>query len=137
MSLEIVHGISHVPDLTYTISICNNGADSGMKNLRLLLIGIIICGMALALWTLQQDSTSQAQSDPHSMRSLIEDLSARGRPMVFTFAEPVAPNVTIHETTGQDLRIGDDFLCISEPWNDGRRYRCIPYSNVVSVSFVD
>ena len=32
--------------------------------------------------------------------------------------------------------IGADYVCFSEPWNDGARQRCTPFSNVVSFTFL-
>ena len=103
---------------------------------RLIDIGLILGIVFLGLWLLPKESL-QSQQSTENMRVMIQDLTARGKQMVFTFAEPVAPNLTIYETNGQDLRIGDDFVCISEPWNSDRRYRCTPYSNVVSITFTD
>lgn len=99
---------------------------------------ILFCGLALlAGWFMQQTPATSAQQDADTMRVLIEDLSVRGKAMTFTFVEPIAPNVTSRETSGDDVQAGDDYVCFSEAWNSGQRFRCTPYSNVISVTFLD
>ena len=105
---------------------------------RLLLIGIAVAVLLSGMWLLlQSPAPSQAQDPPQTMRLLIEDLIARGEPMQFEFAEPIAPGFTFRESNGSDLTVGDDFACFSEPWNNGQRLRCTPFSNIVSISYID
>ena len=108
-----------------------------MKRMQFILLVLLGLAMLVVVWMEHQPTTTSAQGPVETMRALIQDISARGKVMVFTFGEPIAPNVTVRESNGQDLQVGDDYICFSEPWNDGRRFRCTPYSNIVSVSFLD
>jgi hypothetical protein len=108
-----------------------------MKRMQLILLVMLGLALLVAVWDRQAPPTINAQASPETMRTLIQDVSARGKVMVFTFGEPIAPNVTVRESNGQDLQVGDDYICFTEPWNDGRRFRCTPYSNVISVTYLD
>jgi hypothetical protein len=109
-----------------------------MKRMQFILLILLALIMLIAvMWMEQQPATTSAQGPSETMRALIQETSAQGKVMVFTFGEPIAPSVTVRESNGQDLQVGDDYICFSEPWNDGRRFRCTPYSNIVSLSFLD
>lgn len=82
-------------------------------------------------------ATTNAQVQPTTMRGLIEDLINRRVTVRFEFAEPIAPNERFRDVNSINLQIGDDFVCFIEPWNDDLRYRCTPYSNVTSVTFIE
>jgi len=101
----------------------------------LLVAALLLGGGMLAL--LQAPASSQAQNTPQTMRLLIEDLINRDIPMQIEFAEPIAPGFTFRESDGTDLTVGDDYVCFSEPWNDGLRQRCTPFSNIVNISYLD
>lgn len=98
---------------------------------------IILAALVLVLAT--ADLPAAAQSASGNMRELLE--ANRGGTITIQFAAPVVGGETLitlpDEATKRTLAdVGADYLCLSEPWNNGFRTYCTPYSNVVSVSYI-
>ncbi len=107
-----------------------------IKKLALTLVGLCILVLGAGLFMLLDDATT-AQPDGGNMQARIQDLSARGLTMTFFFAEPIAPNITFRDVTGANLMVGDDHVCFAEHWNDGLRWRCTPFYNITSLTYIE
>ncbi len=110
-----------------------------LKSLLLTLFALVSATVALtALYA--RPTTAQDAVPPQTMRQLIESLVESESAFTIEFALPLVsgertwafPDARSRRTVGQ---VGDDFVCFSEPWNDGRRSRCTPFSNLVSLVY--
>ena len=104
---------------------------------RLVVFAVIVLALALAL-VMQTQQPTAAQTDPTQMRTLLERLSRDGTAFTIQFAAPFIAGETLVGLPGDARRlaeIGDDYLCISQPWNDGSRVSCTPYTNIVGITF--
>jgi hypothetical protein len=100
----------------------------------ILLLGIIVAGILLA------GKPTTAQDSAAGMRALLERLNRENTGMMMQFDKPFAGGETLWRVPDQAARreiaeIGDDYICFSEPWNNGQRIHCTPYSNIVNVSY--
>jgi len=103
----------------------------------ILVAAAVLLTLALVWGQMRTPAPSQAQTPPDTLRLMIEDLITSGTRVEFEFAEPIAPGFTFRESTGADMTVGEDYVCFSEPWNDGLRYRCTPFTNIVTISYLD
>lgn len=107
-----------------------------MRNL--VLIGLIVLALVFALVVSSQQPTA-AQTDPTGFRALLDRLHTAGASFTIQFAAPFIAGETLLSLPDANRRltdIGDDYLCISQPWNDGSRVHCTPYTNIVGVSYM-
>lgn len=103
------------------------------------LIGLMVLMLAAALMLTSQQPTT-AQPKPVNFRALLERLNTEGSRFTIQVAAPFIAGETLlslPDTARQLSDIGDDYLCVSQPWNDGSRTYCTPYTNVVSISFIE
>ncbi len=106
---------------------------------RILSVPLLI---ALALLLVALLSSATAQTDPAPADTLPALLQARLRTqpdalLVVTLTTPLSNGQSLLSSADWVLRVGADHLCFGEPWNDGLRQHCTPFSNVASVSFVE
>ena len=99
----------------------------------------LIAAVILALIALPRQTTTAGES-PASMRALLESRMADGASVTLQFERPFLGGETLltlpdAEFDRQLFSVGEDYLCVSEPWNDTRRLHCTPFANVVSASF--
>jgi hypothetical protein len=80
---------------------------------------------------------SASQSTPDRFRELIEDLNGRSVTFTVYFAQPIATTERSRSFSDQTLRLGDDYFCFYELWNNQDRYHCVPYTNIVTITFVE
>ncbi len=100
-------------------------------------------GLALALLTLavlrvpavESETTTDSKS-PADLRALIETYVEQGHTLSLHFHEPLFPGESFAEVSAGRVYAGDDYVCITEGWNDDTRHRCTPFHNLISVSFV-
>jgi hypothetical protein len=104
-----------------------------MTAVLLLTLVLLVAAVFTALHTSRPVS---AQADDPTMRSLIESLIAQDASISFEFAEPLVPGNKTTVIRGGSVRVGTDYVCLVEVWNQDTRYRCTPFDNLVSVSFV-
>ncbi|PJF21510.1 MAG: hypothetical protein CUN56_10725 [Phototrophicales bacterium] len=103
------------------------------RKYEFLLLLLIVGGV---IWH-QQPSTN-AQPATSSMQTMINTLVDDNVLMTFTLREPLAPNLNTFDVRGAGVRAGVDHVCFSEPWGDNQtRWRCTPYSNVISLTYVE
>ncbi|HEX2907167.1 MAG TPA: hypothetical protein VHO69_09930 [Phototrophicaceae bacterium] len=107
---------------------------------KLLLVGAVIGVIAfLLLILLPAPQSAGAQTNPAGLRALLERLNTAGSTYTIQFAAPVAAGETLWTLPDPNRRLtelGDDYVCFSQPWNDGNRIHCTPYSNIVSISYL-
>lgn len=94
--------------------------------------------IAIFALILVNQSTTDAQPAPDSMQTMINALVDDNVLITFTLRDPLAPNLNTFDVRGAGVRAGTDHVCFNEPWGDEQiRWRCTPYSNVISLTFVD
>ncbi len=76
-----------------------------------------------------------------NLRGLLETLTSGETQVTIQFGIPLTGGertwIVPDKNAGRQIaEIGDDYVCFSEPWNNGVRRRCTPLSNVVSISYV-
>lgn len=82
-------------------------------------------------------ASQQLQPAPDRFRSLIEGTSAAGKGFTIEFAVALSTGERRRDFTHEPLRVGDDYFCFGEPWNDGLRFNCTPFANIVSLTFLE
>jgi hypothetical protein len=84
-------------------------------------------------------SPVRAQDSTTTFQTRLQELASQKTSFSVEFAKPLVSGESVW-TIPQDGyslgEVGDDFVCFSQPWNDGQRQRCTPFSNIVSVSFL-
>lgn len=101
----------------------------------MIIVGIVaVLLLALAVMVSAQ-AISVRQGD---FITLIQEMSAQGKPMTFLFDRPITGTTTTLSTDSAQASIGADYVCFAAPWNDGEvRQYCTPFSNVISVTFTE
>lgn len=100
----------------------------------MMMIGIAAVLLALAVMVSAQ-AIAVRQGD---FVTLIQELSAQGKPITFLFDRPITGTTTTLSTDSAEASIGTDYVCFAAPWNDGEvRQYCTPFSNVISVTFTE
>lgn len=103
--------------------------------LAVLLLAALLITALLALTA----ASTAAQPPAANLRAFIERLDAKGAPFTVHFKAALPGGDTflaLPDAGGKKLaELGDDFLCYSEPWNNTRRTRCTPFSNILSLSY--
>jgi hypothetical protein len=110
------------------------------RRLPLLIVtAALIAAAVLALIALPRQSATAGEG-PASLRSLLESRMADGASVTLQFERPFLGGETLltlpdAEFDRQLFSVGEDYLCVSEPWNDTRRLHCTPFANMVSASY--
>lgn len=100
----------------------------------IMVIGIAVVLLALAVMVSAQ-AINMRQGD---FVTLIQELSAQGKPITFLFDRPITGTTTTLSTDSAQASIGTDYVCFGAPWNDGElRQYCTPFSNIISVTFTE
>ncbi len=110
-----------------------------INTIRVILSVMLIAVAALVLALATAGLPASAQGSAADMRALLE--ASRAGTITIQFASPIVGGETLltlpDEALGRTLAdVGADYLCLSEPWNNGFRSYCTPFSNVVSVSYI-
>lgn len=102
---------------------------------RVLLLGIVAALVLIVVALVSAQAINRRDGD---FLTLIQDLSAQGKPITFLFDRPITGTTTTLSTDSAQASIGADYVCFSTPWNDGEvRQYCTPLSNVISVTFTE
>lgn len=105
-----------------------------LRELIIVMIGfVLIAGAALAASTFQQESLPTTDQ----FRGLIEDLRERGATFSVEFAASLPTGERSRSFSTEPIRVGDDYFCFGEPWNNQTRYHCTPFVNIISVTFTE
>lgn len=84
-----------------------------------------------------ETSTRAQQQSPDHFRLLIEDLRTRSVSFSMEFAASLPTGERSRNFTTDPIRVGDDYFCFGEPWNNQTRYHCTPFDNIISVTFTE
>jgi len=102
---------------------------------RMFLFGIVAAVALIAVALVSAQAIKQRDGD---FLTLIQNLSAQGKPVTFLFDRPITGTTTTLSTDSAQTSIGADYVCFATPWNDGEiRQFCTPFSNIISVTFTE
>jgi hypothetical protein len=90
----------------------------------------LLAGAAVAAGSIQQQA-----SPTERFRGLIEELRANGTAFSVEFAASLPTGERSRTFSTEPIRVGDDYFCFGEPWNNETRYHCTPFDNIISVTF--
>ncbi len=81
------------------------------------------------------------EAAPTHFGELIATAKANGKAITFDFIVPLVTGERVwtlpDETAKRGISaVGADYVCFSEPWNDGSRERCTLFSNITSITFL-
>jgi hypothetical protein len=79
----------------------------------------------------------QLQPGPDHFRALIEDLSTSGQGFTVEFAGSLPGGENRRDFSTEPIRVGDDYFCYGEPWNAGFKFHCMPFTSIISVTFLE
>jgi hypothetical protein len=106
---------------------------------------VVVLGLLVAVVSAQTATptaaTSPNEAAPSHLGELITSAKASGKTVTFDFIVPLVTGERVwtvpDDTTKRSISaVGLDYVCFSEPWNDGSRERCTPFNNVSSVTFL-
>jgi len=106
----------------------------------LLLISLLAAIVLLiASWSNQATAQTSAAQD---MRTMFLNLTRSSAPITILFDKPLVSNESMWtlpdtEANRSIAEVGADYVCFSEPWNHTTRNRCTPFSNIISVSYIN
>jgi hypothetical protein len=108
---------------------------------------VVIVAAGVALNALQSRQTPGIQAQPSAQavnaasterfRGLIEDLHGRGVGFSMEFAASLPTGERSRTFSSEPIRVGEDYFCFGEPWNNATRYHCTPFANIISVTFTE
>jgi hypothetical protein len=101
---------------------------------RVLIALFLITVVTVALVAASAAAQTRRDGD---FATLILSKLEQGQKVDFLFAQPITG--TVRTVSSQDTRVtmGSDYVCFGTPWNDGTREYCVPFSNIVSVTFLE
>ncbi len=113
------------------------------------LIGVLlILGILVAAVSAQTETPTPSPAPARvraaaasTMADLLNEAIISETHITFDFIVPVVTGERVwtlpDEGTGRIISaVGADYVCFSEPWNDGSRERCTPFSNISSITFL-
>ncbi len=112
----------------------------GFTGVLMLLAAIILTSIAVLVTIGRTDMTGDAQAAPTTtshLQTLLTDLNTRGVEYTLLFAAPLATGETRRSFQHAPIRVGEDYFCFGEAWNDGLRYHCTPFANLISVTYLE
>lgn len=107
---------------------------------RILSVPLLMICAALLLVALLPRAAAQTDSAPADSFAALLQTRLRTQPdalLVVTLTTPLTNGQSLLSSDTWSLRVGVDYLCFGEPWNDGTRQHCTPFSNVAAVSFAE
>lgn len=107
-------------------------------------IALLTLGVLAAVVSAQTPAPSAAvlnQTASSGFGELITSAQASGKAITFDFIVPLVTGERVwtlpDETAKRNISsVGSDYVCFSEPWNEGSRERCTLFSNITSVTFL-
>ncbi len=102
---------------------------------RIALFALVAAVVLVAVAWVSAQAINQREGD---FLTLIQNLSAQGKPVTFLFDRPITGTTTTLSTDSAQASVGADYVCFATPWNDGEvRQFCTPFSNIISVTFTE
>ncbi|MBL8153719.1 MAG: hypothetical protein JNM70_06010 [Anaerolineae bacterium] len=102
---------------------------------------IVVAALLILVGMAARPATASTEPPTAGLTKLLSDLAASGKSVTIEFAVPLVSGertwiIPDTNRSRQMVQVGTDFVCFSEPWNNGTRNRCTPFSNIVSVSYI-
>ncbi len=116
-----------------------------IKSLTLITILLLALGLIVVMVSAQTAAPTVAanfdEEVPNHFGELIASAKADGKAISFDFIVPLVTGERVwtlpDETAKRSISaVGSDYVCFSEPWNDGSRERCTLFSNITSITFL-
>lgn len=108
-----------------------------MRRQLVVLLLFVIAGLAVYAAGSAAQAPGPGLDFAPNLYTLLGNLREADSAVTLNFAEPMMDGNRSVTVNAQAITAGVDYLCYSEPWNDGLRYHCTPYNNVVGFSFID
>lgn len=107
----------------------------------LLILGILVAAVSAQTATPTPAAIADHAAAPDSMADLLKATITNEQKVTFDFIMPVVTGERVwtlpDEGAGRVISaVGADYVCFSEPWNEGSRERCTPFSNISSITFL-
>lgn len=107
----------------------------------LLILGVLVAVASAQTATPTPAPANERIAAPSNMAELLNTLIANEQAVTFDFIVPVVTGERVWTLPDEAVKrvisaVGDDYVCFSEPWNDGSRERCTPFSNISSITFL-
>ena len=124
-------------------------ASSSIIRLKWIITIVVLTTLSTTLLTLTSSSRGvYAQETASNMRTLLTHLDEEEVSILFQFAVPLVAEQTDwiipNGLDGQDddisiniSEIGDDYICFDELAGQAYSNRCTPFSNIVSISYLN
>jgi hypothetical protein len=110
------------------------------KILAALIMVMLGLGLALVVMT-TRPSAAQDNKAAETLREFLTGAQDSKTVITIEFAIPLITGERVWTLPDAKAKremsvIGADYICFSEPWNNGARQRCTPYSNIVSFTYL-
>ena len=107
----------------------------------MLILGVLVAVASAQTATPTPAPVSERAAAPSSMADLLHTMVASEQAITFDFIVPVVTGERVWTVPDESANrvisaVGEDYVCFSEPWNDGRRERCTLFSNISSITFL-
>lgn len=105
------------------------------------IVALVVLVAAAGAQTATPTPAAPAAAAPSRMADLIGAALASDQALTFDFVVPLVTGERVWSVPDGSANrtisaIGADYVCFSEPWNEGSRERCTPFSNIASVTFL-
>ncbi len=110
------------------------------------MIIVVVLGLLVAVVSAQTATPSPARSMGMSdasnhLADVLNTARASDVAITFDFIIPLVTGERVWTVPDEAAKrtisaFGLDYVCFSEPWNDGSRERCTPFSNISSITFL-
>lgn len=112
------------------------------KTLAALLLAVLVLGLALVLATIARPSLAQDNKPTaETLREFLTGVKDSQTVTTIEFAIPLISGERVWTLPDAKAKreisvIGADYMCFSEPWNNGARQRCTPFTNIASFTYL-
>jgi hypothetical protein len=115
------------------------------KLLTVIGVGLVALGLLVAVVAAQTVTPNPAADNeivPNHFGELINSAKAEGKAITFDFIVPLVTGERVWTLPDEKAKrnisvVGTDYVCFSEPWNEGSRERCTLFSNITSITFLN
>jgi hypothetical protein len=107
----------------------------------LLALGLLVAVVSAQTATPTPAAANLSEAVPNHFGELISSAKAEGKAITFEFIVPLVTGERVWTLPDENAKrsissVGSDYVCFSEPWNEGSRERCTLFSNITSVTFL-
>jgi hypothetical protein len=107
----------------------------------LLALGLIVAVVSAQTATPTPAAANLNEAVPNHFGELISSAQADGKAITFDFIVPLITGERVWTLPDEKAKrnisaVGADYVCFTEPWNEGNRERCTLFSNITSITFL-